>query len=112
MILELFEGSLSGPCFLVQVEIFVPAPCNPVARRFQWLSSSLLPFQLSGQHVLVTHSDLLPSASSPVHVEVLQGRVEMHQGRILRSCYDVPCQSVVQSHYNVNTDIIRTLKTE
>uniref|UniRef100_A0A8C9US24 Uncharacterized protein n=3 Tax=Marmotini TaxID=337730 RepID=A0A8C9US24_SPEDA len=58
------------------------------------------------------HSDLLPSASSPVHVEVLQGRVEMHQGRILRSCYDVPCQSVVQSHYNVNTDIIRTLKTE
>uniref|UniRef100_A0A8C8ZZ46 Uncharacterized protein n=1 Tax=Prolemur simus TaxID=1328070 RepID=A0A8C8ZZ46_PROSS len=58
------------------------------------------------------HSDLLPSASSPVHVEVLQGCVEMHQGRILRSCYDVPCQSVVQSHYNVNTDIIRNLKTE
>ncbi|KAL4839508.1 hypothetical protein H8958_003034 [Nasalis larvatus] len=41
------------------------------------------------------HSDLLPSAFSPVHVEVLQGCVEMHQGRILRTCYDVPCQSVV-----------------
>uniref|UniRef100_A0A452T817 Uncharacterized protein n=1 Tax=Ursus maritimus TaxID=29073 RepID=A0A452T817_URSMA len=58
------------------------------------------------------HSDLLPSASSPVHVEMLQRCVEMHQGRILRSCYDVPSQSVVQSHYNVNTDIIRNLKTE
>ncbi|KAJ1062271.1 hypothetical protein K5549_012752 [Capra hircus] len=58
------------------------------------------------------HSDLLPSASSPVHVEVLQGCVEMHQGRILRSCYDAPCQSVVQSHYNVNTDNIRNFKTE
>uniref|UniRef100_A0A8C2N8M6 Uncharacterized protein n=1 Tax=Capra hircus TaxID=9925 RepID=A0A8C2N8M6_CAPHI len=40
------------------------------------------------------HSDLLPSASSPVHVEVLQGCVEMHQGRILRSCYDsILCRS-------------------
>uniref|UniRef100_A0A4X1VJ55 Uncharacterized protein n=1 Tax=Sus scrofa TaxID=9823 RepID=A0A4X1VJ55_PIG len=61
---------------------------------------------------IYVHSDLLPSASSPVHVEVLQGCVEMHQGRILRSCYDAPCQSVVQSRYNVNTDIIRNLKTE
>uniref|UniRef100_A0A7N4PNR5 Uncharacterized protein n=1 Tax=Sarcophilus harrisii TaxID=9305 RepID=A0A7N4PNR5_SARHA len=69
-------------------------------------------FHLKFNCFISVHSDLLPSAFFPVHVELLQGFVEVHQGRFLRGCDGIPCQSVVQSHYNVNTDMIRTLKIE
>uniref|UniRef100_A0A5F8HJF7 Uncharacterized protein n=1 Tax=Monodelphis domestica TaxID=13616 RepID=A0A5F8HJF7_MONDO len=80
----------------VKISNIGPPPTNPKVNCF-----------------ISVHSDWLPSAFSPVHVELLQGCVEVHQGRFLQGCDDgVPCQSVVQSHYNVNTDMIRNLKTE
>lgn len=77
----------------------------------QLFKRTLLPPTPEVDCLISVHSDVLPTAASPVHAAVLRGCAETHQGRLLRNGYGVPCQSVVQSHYNVNTDFIRNLKT-